>query len=85
MTKSRWLLLVGLLAGPLPGVRGASPEPPRRRLTYQQHVRPIPKAHCFQCHGAQLNSKGSDLNGTRNPQNHWAVVTCEHNAALVYN
>jgi hypothetical protein len=26
-------------------------------LTYEQHVRPILKAHCFQCHGEQEKPK----------------------------
>ncbi|MEE3369838.1 MAG: PSD1 and planctomycete cytochrome C domain-containing protein [Planctomycetota bacterium] len=38
-----WLLAMGQLAG------GASPSDPR--LTFEQHIRPILKAHCFECHG----------------------------------
>ena len=38
-----WLLAIGQLAGV------ALPSDPR--LTFEQHIRPILKAHCFECHG----------------------------------
>lgn len=38
-----------------PNVRAAEPE---RQLTYEQDVRPILKAHCFQCHGEEEKPKG---------------------------
>src|ERR671934_2259031 len=51
MTRIPWLTLALLLltAGP----RAAAEEP-----TYEQHVRPILKAHCFDCHGEGDKLKG---------------------------
>ena len=44
------LLTMGQLAG------AASPSD--QRLTFEQHIRPILKAHCFECHG-----EGAELAG----------------------
>ena len=48
------LILLLTLALPL-NVNATEPE---RRLTYEQDVRPILKAHCFQCHGEEEKPKG---------------------------
>ena len=47
------LLLVAALAG------RASAEGPSEKLTFEQHVRPIFKANCFQCHGEEGTRKGN--------------------------
>lgn len=36
----------------------APPPPPARALTFEAHVRPILKAHCFHCHGDEPDPKG---------------------------
>jgi hypothetical protein len=60
MSFSRWSLPACLLcAGPWPRAtaRGADAGDRAASLTYEQHVRPILKAHCFQCHGEQEKPK----------------------------
>src|SRR4051794_10166376 len=58
MIDPRWLLGVGLL-----GLGWAWTDPVRgadaadRPLSYEQDVRPILKAHCFQCHGEEAKPK----------------------------
>ncbi|MBX6311890.1 MAG: PSD1 domain-containing protein [Isosphaeraceae bacterium] len=39
-------------------VAGTAPAAPDGPLTFEQHVRPILKAHCFHCHGEQEKPKG---------------------------
>lgn len=58
------VLLCGVLRGALPSVAAAE-EPPAENaaaapasLTFEQHVRPILKAHCFQCHGEEQELRG---------------------------
>ncbi|SIO22841.1 Planctomycete cytochrome C [Singulisphaera sp. GP187] len=53
---TRWLLLLALALALPPRVSASEPE--SRRLTYEQDVRPILKAHCFQCHGEEEKPKG---------------------------
>src|SRR5262245_45945927 len=53
MTRIPWLSLVLLLLPAGPRAAGAAEE-----LTYEQHVRPILKAHCFDCHGEGEKLKG---------------------------
>jgi hypothetical protein len=48
------LLLVALTAGPLAAAEKKPHEP-----TFEKHVRPILKAHCFECHGEQQDLEGS--------------------------
>src|SRR5438876_5244 len=48
----RWLLPALLLLVQVGSVRAED------RLTFEQHVRPILKAHCFQCHGEEEKPKG---------------------------
>jgi hypothetical protein len=50
-----WLTLLGVLAAPGPAVASEKPE---EALTYEQHVRPILKAHCFECHGEGEKLRG---------------------------
>ncbi|HVA49558.1 MAG TPA: PSD1 and planctomycete cytochrome C domain-containing protein [Pirellulales bacterium] len=54
MRPANCLVLAALLfAGRAALAEGGSAE-----LTYEQHVRPILKAHCFQCHGEEGQRKG---------------------------
>ena len=48
----RWLMALSLLLLPAASLRAEGP------LTFEQHVRPILKAHCFQCHGEEDKPKG---------------------------
>jgi mono/diheme cytochrome c family protein len=50
---NRLLLAAISLAG-----RGVFADDAGRELTYEQHVRPVLKAHCFQCHGEDGQLKG---------------------------
>ena len=50
-----WFLRVSLTIFPVGAAWGAAPE---GRLTYEQHVRPILKTHCFSCHGEEEKPKG---------------------------
>ncbi len=45
----------GLAADAPPGAASPSAAAP---LTYEQHIRPILKVHCFRCHGGEEESKG---------------------------
>src|SRR5207248_1572365 len=38
---------------------GAEQAPAAQPLTFEQHVRPILRAHCFQCHGEEDEHEGS--------------------------
>jgi len=55
------ILVAGLLAAALPGggmasvSRGGEPEP----LTFEHDIRPIFRAHCFDCHGATEQPEGN--------------------------
>src|SRR5262249_33547669 len=52
----RLLSSLALLAAPPPLLAGeAAPEP----VTFEAHVRPILKAHCWQCHGEEDELKGN--------------------------
>lgn len=53
LLRANWILWL-TLALPLK----VSASEPERRLTYEQDVRPILKAHCFQCHGEEEKPKG---------------------------
>ena len=35
-----------------------TPTPAVTTLTYEQHIRPILKTHCFQCHGEEDHREG---------------------------
>ncbi len=50
----RAVLLVLLLATPATLLAGQAPEP----IPFETHVRPILKAHCWQCHGEEDELKG---------------------------
>jgi mono/diheme cytochrome c family protein len=52
-----FLALVGA-AGFSPGSLMARENQPSERLTLERHVRPILRAHCFDCHGSQNARKG---------------------------
>src|SRR5262245_28317647 len=47
-----FLIAIALIAAP-PAVQAAQP------LTFEQHVRPILRTHCFQCHGEEDEHEGS--------------------------
>ena len=58
-------------------------------ITFEQHVRPIFKAHCFRCHGGEEETKGGlDLRlrrlmvggGDSGP----AIVPGKHDESLLY-
>lgn len=52
----RLLLSLAVLTAPLPLLAGdGAPEP----ITFEAHVRPILKAHCWQCHGEDEELKGN--------------------------
>jgi hypothetical protein len=55
MRMSRWFAAAGLVFLSLEA--GLRAEAPANRLTYEQHVRPILKAQCFQCHGEEAKPK----------------------------
>src|SRR4051794_33096935 len=60
MIVSRWFPIVGLIvawASSSMMVCGAARAGDKGRLTYEQDVRPILKAHCFQCHGDEEKPK----------------------------
>lgn len=46
-----WLIVLALVTSPL-----LAGEP--RKLTFEEHIRPILRAHCFDCHGATEDLKG---------------------------
>lgn len=52
-------LLVGisLLAVPAAAATSGHPKPPERPV-FERDIRPIFKAHCFQCHGEEDKPKG---------------------------
>jgi hypothetical protein len=59
------------------------------RLTYEQHVRPILKAHCFSCHGEEDKPKAQlDLRLVRNMRRGGtsgpAIVTGQHEESLLW-
>ncbi len=57
MSRTFWLIMLGCLSV-APPLRAADDEP----LTFEKHVRPIFKAHCFRCHGGEEEAKaGLDL------------------------
>jgi mono/diheme cytochrome c family protein len=61
MISPRWFLgtCFGLMVLILePATNGADGSGPPR-MTYEQHVRPILKAHCFQCHGEEEKPKAN--------------------------
>jgi mono/diheme cytochrome c family protein len=61
MVRPRGTLLE-LLGLTLLGLLLARPSPAGDRLTFEAHVRPILKAHCYQCHGEEPKPKaGLDL------------------------
>src|SRR4051794_18405876 len=60
MMCPRWSFSIGLVwtwLWPLGMVQGADPSARPLPLTYEQHVRPILKARCFQCHGEEEKPK----------------------------
>ncbi len=46
-----WSLVIGAMLFVVPSSRG-------QEMTFETHVRPILKAHCFDCHGAEEELKG---------------------------
>jgi len=50
---------ISLLALFLPGSGFSEPGVPTVKITYEQHIRPILKANCFQCHGEGKKLKGN--------------------------
>ncbi len=53
------LFLVALLPDFMPRASSAENKPPVSKITYEQHIRPILKANCFQCHGEGEKLKGN--------------------------
>jgi mono/diheme cytochrome c family protein len=53
MHRSAWCLLLALLAAPFDVAHGDEKSP-----TYETDIRPIFKAHCFQCHGETGEKEG---------------------------
>src|SRR5258708_3923876 len=49
--------LVGLACFPI-WAAAAMPSGAESQFTFEQHIRPIFKAHCFQCHGAKAEYEG---------------------------
>ncbi len=61
MANSRWLVrscMLWILVGACRVAAGAEPIANETSLTFEQHVRPILKAHCFHCHGEENKPKG---------------------------
>ncbi|RPI83824.1 MAG: DUF1549 domain-containing protein, partial [Planctomycetaceae bacterium] len=59
-------VLTTLLLGPVRGDESPPPSAPEVTLTFEAHVRPILKAHCWQCHGETETVKGGlDLRQVR--------------------
>jgi mono/diheme cytochrome c family protein len=74
MTSCRFAILLLLFAAP----SGAA-APPAAGLTFEQHVRPILRAHCLECHGEGSKLRGSlDLRLRR-----FALVGGDKGAAIV--
>ena len=62
MAYSKYLhrLLLGLLI--LGGLRASADEPTNKPIQFEQHIRPILREYCFDCHGAgQKNEANLDL------------------------
>ena len=59
----RWPLLAVLLAlvsfGNTSAIVAADAPAAGGPITFEEHIRPILKAHCFRCHGGEEESKGS--------------------------
>jgi hypothetical protein len=93
MVLARWSILrVGVVLGCV-GWLGVAPAAPaaeaRAPLTYEQHVRPILKAHCFPCHGEEGKPKsGLDLRLVRTMRaggvSGEAIVAGKHDESLLW-
>jgi hypothetical protein len=56
----RWSCVAPVvLAGSICALAGAWSNGAEQALTFEQHVRPILKAHCFQCHGEEEKHEGN--------------------------
>ncbi|MCS7466905.1 PSD1 and planctomycete cytochrome C domain-containing protein [Stieleria sp. ICT_E10.1] len=60
MTRTSFLIVLLIcMHTSLTGVRSSSAEETStQKLTYEQHIRPIFRAHCFDCHGATAELEG---------------------------
>src|SRR2546427_12626799 len=62
LSQGEWLFLLALLVPTMPAFAGKDTSRITSRtqaqLTFEQHVRPILKAHCFDCHGEGEQLKG---------------------------
>ena len=92
MIFSDWSLRAGL-AGICLGLLGSAPATlageVAARLTFEQHVRPILKAHCFSCHGEEEKPKGRlDLRlvrtMTKGGTSGEAIVAGRHEESLLW-
>src|SRR4051794_1054568 len=68
---------------------GADAPAPAHRLTYERHVRPILRTHCFQCHGEEAKPKaGLDLRLVRlmrrGGESGEAIVPGQHAESLLW-
>ena len=81
-------VLLALLAGVVGGSRGVTARGDETPLFFEEHIRPIFKAHCFDCHGATEELEGGlDLRQVRLMQaggdSGPAVVVGEAEASLL--
>ena len=92
MIFSGWSLRAGLV-GICLGLLGSAPSivagEAAARLTFEQHVRPILKAHCFQCHGEEAKPKARlDLRlvrtMTKGGTSGAAIVAGRHEESLLW-
>jgi len=84
--NSRWLLCLVFIAYAGVPLRAAEP---KRKLTYEQDIRPLLKAQCFQCHGEEASIKGKlDLRLVRfmmkGGVSGEAIVPFDHEESLVW-
>src|SRR4051794_1677628 len=88
MTVLRWFFRGAVVACGL-GLVFAGPARAGEGGTFEKHVRPILKAHCFQCHGEDGTCKaGLDLRlvrlMTRGGESGEAVVAGRHEESLLW-
>ena len=92
MIFSDWSLRAGLVVSCL-GLLGSAPETVAgevaARRTFEQHVRPILKAHCFSCHGEEAKPKARlDLRlvrtMTKGGTSGEAIVAGRHEESLLW-
>src|SRR4051812_43470296 len=92
MIAPRWFLpaaFASLILGPSGLSLGASPATAPVRVTYEQQVRPILKAHCFACHGEEEKPKANlDLRlarlMVRGGKSGPAIVAGRHEESLLW-